>query len=197
MTNSMVGTHRDGAQAGPEHSLETIKRGRLLRATIFRYVLASTFMVCHSISVKFARIYPEPFEALVQLGLLTADEIAQIELRQGQLPYMSELFFIPIVWAQLTARKAFADGDFAPAPGSSDQAMLARLQETFRAFRSGCATALFSIYLPFPIMLSQVVTILCYSCVVSIISYHLRSTLYTPLCHDGEPLLLTRRRTSG
>ena len=37
------------------------------------------------------------------------------------------------------------------------------MQEALRAFRSGCATALFSVYLPFPILLSQVVTILCYS----------------------------------
>ena len=150
MTNSMVGA-RD-------------ERGRLLRATVFRYILATTFMVCHSISVKFVRVYPEPFQCLVQLGLLTSEEVGQIEVRKEELPYLSELYFIPIVWAQLTVRKAFTDGDFTL--GSSDQAMLARLQEALRAFRSGCATSLFSVYLPFPIMLSQVVTILCYSYIV-------------------------------
>jgi hypothetical protein len=34
------------------------ERGRLLRAAVFRYVLATTFMIFHSISAKFVLTYP-------------------------------------------------------------------------------------------------------------------------------------------
>jgi hypothetical protein len=99
MAHSMVGAHahdtlktRDGTAASNDP--ERAARGKLLRATVFRYILATVFMVCHSISVKFARLYPQPFECLVRLGLLTSQEIHQIELRHEKLPYLSELYFV-------------------------------------------------------------------------------------------------------
>ena len=55
------------------------ERGRLLRSTIFRYILATTFLVYNGTSAKFAMTYPDPFLALVKLGLLSEQEVEQLE----------------------------------------------------------------------------------------------------------------------
>ena len=176
MVNSMVGVHAHDPEANePCDSSagdQTTKaaRGKLLRATIARYILATCFMVCHSISAKFAQIYGEPYQGLVKLGLLSRHESAIIEHRKNTaLPYLSELHFIPTVWAQYTVRQAFKEGQFlhadqdAHVDAAADQSMLARLQEALKSFRSSNATVLFAGYLPFPTLLCQIVTFLTYA----------------------------------
>lgn len=129
---------------------EKVERGRVLRATIARYILATCFIVCHSISAKFARVYPgAPLDTMVRLGFLTPEEALTIEKRKDCLPYLSELHFIPTVWAQYVARQAYKEGQIIGADESTgDQGML------------------FTVYLPFPIMLCQVVTILTHSYII-------------------------------
>jgi len=47
--------------------------------------------------------------------------------------------------------------------------MLSRMQECLRKFRGNNAELLFSVYLPFPIMLCQVVTLLTYAYILLVI----------------------------
>ena len=71
-----------------------MSRGRVLRSTLARYILASCFIACTSVSPKFAKAYPgnpdpnpnsnpnwmakaypgKPTDQMVKLGLLTAEE---------------------------------------------------------------------------------------------------------------------------
>ena len=164
MCNGIIGAHEHDALPGTEAAQQKTV-GKTLRRTIARYILASCFIVCHSSSAKFQKTYPgPPLSSMVELGLLTQQETLLIKQRQDKLPYLSELHFIPTVWAQYVMRDAVNAGAFLGAGGGagSDFSMVARLQESLRSFRSGCATLLFSNYLPFPVLLSQVVTIMCY-----------------------------------
>jgi hypothetical protein len=97
MANSMIGMHPQDAGATPEK----VERGRVLRSAIARYILASCFIACSSVCPKFDKAYPgKPTDQMVKLGLLTGSEAETIEHRHDKLPYLAELHFIPIVWAQ-------------------------------------------------------------------------------------------------
>jgi len=69
------------------------------------------------------------------------------------------------------ARQAFKEGQVLgpTTDGAQEQSMLSRLQESLRRFRSSNADLLFSVYLPFPIMLCQVVTLLTYAYIILVV----------------------------
>jgi hypothetical protein len=133
-------------------------RGLLQRRTVFRYVLATNFLIFVGISEKFKKAYPDPFLSLVELGLLTDDECQSIQERFVAFPYLSELSFVPLVWAQETIRASFENAS----SSASEAAVAARVFESIRDFRGNCAAVLFEVYLPFPLLLSQLVTVLTY-----------------------------------
>jgi hypothetical protein len=101
---------------------------------------------------------------MVKLGILTEQEIRQVEQRYEVYPYLSELSLIPLAWAQQTIRTAFEEGQINPkdTSGVTDHTTLQFAIEAIRAYRTQCASVLFQVYLPFPLLLSQLVTILTY-----------------------------------
>jgi hypothetical protein len=85
------------------------ERGRLLRETLFRYLLATTFMVFHGCSAKFQQTYHDPFESLVKLGLLTEGEVMQIERRCQEFPYITEVSLVPLAWGMNIIQVAYKE----------------------------------------------------------------------------------------
>ncbi len=164
--NSVVG----GDDRGDEH----YARGLLLRSTIFRYILSTTFIAYHSSSSKFRHHYPKPYASLVELGLLTRDEVARIRARvDSAYPYLGECAFIPMTWATMTLREAFAQGQCyprveRPSPDTAVQplgyaAVVRDALQALHSYRRSYGTLLFEVYLPFPLLLSQLVTLTVYA----------------------------------
>ena len=142
-------------------------RGRLLRATCFRYVLASTFVCYHGVSTNMQRTYTDPYASLVRMGVLTGAEAASLRARHGEYPYLGELVFLPCAWAQQAVRAAYDSGDVFPrdraTPGMWTYTGAVRdAMEALTAYRGSCAAVLFQVYLPFPLLLSQLVTLCVY-----------------------------------
>ena len=145
--------------------------GHLARETMFRYVLASTFMCFHEASIKFRDVYPDRDQALVELALLTEAEAADIRKRRASVPYNSDLLFIPLLWATRYAATAYEDGEIYPRvnePAVRDRdptvvnVMVQDVLQSLRDYRTQCAKLVFAVYLPFPLMLQQLVTITVY-----------------------------------
>lgn len=147
------------------------EKGRLLRATIFRYILASIFLCFHGCSSMFSGAYSDPFRSLRKLALLTSEEVEQLEARFLEYPYLGELMFVPLVWAHQTLMEAVSDGMVCPAVlgGPSNDNAVATLCEMLKAQRVSCAALLFQAYLPFPLLLSQLVTLVTYLYVLLVI----------------------------
>ena len=55
--------------------------GQLLKRTIFRYILATTFQSYHASSSMFRSVYPQPWDTMKELGLLTDEEIKRIRTK--------------------------------------------------------------------------------------------------------------------
>ena len=64
-----------------EDERTTTARGLLLKQTIFRYILATTFQSYHASSTLFQRAYPTPWKAMEDLGLLTKEEVKRLRRR--------------------------------------------------------------------------------------------------------------------
>ncbi|GMH86030.1 hypothetical protein TL16_g10412 [Triparma laevis f. inornata] len=134
--------------------------GLARRKQVFRYLLATTFLVYHGISDKFKAAYPDPFDSLKKLGILNDFETEELERRFEEFPYLNELNFVPLAWCQKIITESFSlrtEQDW-----RADRSLLARVVESIRDFRQACANVLFEVYLPFPVFLSQLVTILTY-----------------------------------
>jgi hypothetical protein len=116
------------------------EEGRMQRRTVFRYVLATNFLIFVGISEKFKRAYgSNPFASLVKLGLLTAEEVRELETRFVRFPYLNELSFIPLVWAQDVVRRSFEGR------GDGGERISVRVIEAIREFRVNCAAVLFEV----------------------------------------------------
>ena len=143
-------------------------RGRLLRATCFRYVLASTFVCYHGVSANMQRTYPDPYASLVRLGVLTGAEAASLRARHdAAYPYLGELVFLPVAWAQQAVRDAYDSGDVYPRDRASPSmwtytGAVRDAMQALTGYRASCAAVLFQVYLPFPLLLSQLVTLCVY-----------------------------------
>ena len=159
--------------------------GRLLKKTIFRYILAATFLSYHSSSSLFRHAYPKSFTSMKQLGLLNDGEINQLRQRiQSDYPYPGEVSFIPLAWATMTLRKAFEDGQIYPdykhskthdideeVPISSQARTRSNAQyptavhialDAVHEYRRNYGSMLFEVYFAFPLLLSQLVTLVVY-----------------------------------
>ena len=150
--------------------------GIAFRRRIFRYVLTSTFCTYHACSSKFAVCYKKPYKTLVRLGLLTTAEAATLLKANGAYPYFGECAFLPLAWATQTLRNAAEQGHVGP-----DRVLIRDALESIRAYKAYCADLLFQVYLPFPLLISQLVTYTVYTYfLVSIIaSQNMESELRT------------------
>jgi hypothetical protein len=134
-------------------------------------------------------MYRDPYRNMVRLGLLTEAECEQIRSRYEEFPYLSELCHLPLVWANDVIRVAYEEGHIHPrrtvvkgphggdggdgavahdvlAGGGSDSnanTVISDLVKELRDYRITCVSVLFQAYLPFPLVLSQLVTILTYA----------------------------------
>ena len=71
-------------------------RGLLLKQTIFRYILATTFQSYHASSSLFRRAFPRPWDTMKELGLLTEEEVRRLRRKiDGDYPYPGEVSFVP------------------------------------------------------------------------------------------------------
>ena len=125
-------------------ALCSLQDGKLLRASMFRYILTANFMIFHSISAGFRREYPDPFLSLLDLGLLNKREVEEIRQRLDSFGSFSELTWVPLGWAQMTATKAFKEGQWhCQGHGQSTDLVM----EAIRSFRATCGGTLFQVHL--------------------------------------------------
>ena len=154
-------------------SSDLSKHGLLLKKTIFRYILACTFQSYHASSKLFQQKYPKPWLSMIQLGILTKTEVKQIRDRIDEYPYPGEVSFVPMAWACLTLRKAFEEGHIQPNhQGSNNRGHINSnvyptvvnvALKALHDYRLNYGSMLFEVYFPFPLYLSQLVTIVVYS----------------------------------
>jgi hypothetical protein len=140
-------------------------RGHLLKQTIFRYILATTFQCYHASSKMFQRRYPKPWESMVKLGLLTSEETQRMRDRISEYPYPGEVSFVPIAWATMTLRRAFLENQVMPnkSAGEAYPTIVELAMKALHDYRSQYGSLLFEVYFPFPLLLSQLVTLVVYS----------------------------------
>jgi bestrophin-2/bestrophin-3 len=140
------------------------ERGRVLKQTIFRYILATSFLLYHATSKMMQRKYREPWKTMVHLGLLTEEEVQRIRERVRDYPYPGEVSFVPLAWATLTIRQAFDDDQVVPkAKNNTYPFTVNTALKALQDYRSQCGSLLFEVYFPFPLLLSQLVTLVVYS----------------------------------
>jgi hypothetical protein len=156
-------------------------RGQLLKQTIFRYILATTFQSYYASSSLFRKAFLcRPWESMKELGLLTNEETRRLRRRiDGDYPYPGEVSFVPIAWATMTLRKAFEEGhvqpDYRPEATAAAGPTSSRtrsngqyptpVQIGFNAlhdYRRNYGSMLFEVYFAFPLLLSQLVTLTVY-----------------------------------
>ena len=100
--------------------------------------------------------------------MLTQEEIVRLRTKiDDDYPYYGEVSFVPMAWATMTLRKAFDEGHICPS-GSNDlkhsyPTVINFAIEALRDYRLQYGTMLFEVYFPFPLLLSQLVTIVTYS----------------------------------
>jgi hypothetical protein len=148
------------------------ERGLLLKQTIFRYLLATTFQSYHASSEMFKRAYPRPWKSMVDLGLLTNEEVTRLRTCiDGDYPYYGEVSFVPVAWATMTLRKVFEENLLIPRMPVSGgigvsgayPTVINMAMKALHDYRLQYGTMLFEVYFPFPLYLSQLVTIVTYS----------------------------------
>ena len=148
-------------------------RGLLLKQTIFRYILATTFQSYHASSEMFRHSYPHPWKSMEELGLLTQEEVTRLKTASDDnYPYYGELSFLPMAWATMVVRKVFEEGLMIPrqthanggsANGGSYPTVVNMAMKAVHDYRLQYGTMLFEVYFPFPLYLSQLVTVVTYA----------------------------------
>ena len=137
---------------------EQNKRGKLVKETLVRYVLSTTFITYHAASQKFRKLYPQPFQSLERLGLLTDHEIEEIKKRLHEFPSFGEIGFLPLLWSL----RIIYDFEITAKDGAANTVKKEAIK-MIHDYRQKCAALLFQMYLPFPLLLSQIVTITVYA----------------------------------
>lgn len=134
------------------------ERGQLLRVTMARYVLAATFLMYHGISSSFRDKYPEACSSLLRFGLLTEDEIKRIQRRHMVSGSLCELAWLPLGWARQTSSIAFREGQWHVIDGHSTD----DVEVALNAYGEQGLKTVWNVYLAFPLLLVQVVTVSLY-----------------------------------
>ncbi|MBN3311776.1 BEST1 protein, partial [Atractosteus spatula] len=127
-------------------------QGRLVRRTLMRYANLSGLLIYRSVSTAVYKRFPT-MEHLVQAGLMTAEELAQLQA----LPSAHSKFWVPCVWFVSLAQRARAEGRI-----NNDVALQAILNE-LNSLRTQCMKLYSYDWISLPLVYTQVVTVAVYS----------------------------------
>ena len=101
---------------------------------------------------------------------MTENEVKRIRDRVEEYPYPGEVSFIPMAWACLALRRAFEEGHIYPnqqgktiMSGQVYPTVVNVALKALHDYRLNYGSMLFQVYFPFPLLLSQLVTIVVYS----------------------------------
>ncbi|KAJ8249151.1 hypothetical protein GJAV_G00231730 [Gymnothorax javanicus] len=139
---SLVGAHVRGED----------EAARLMRRTLMRYVNLSGVLIYRSISTAVYKRFPT-MEHLVQAGLMTAEELKQLEV----LPSSHSKFWVPCMWFVNLAMRARTEGRI-----NNDVALTAILNE-LNSLRSQCMKLYSYDWISLPLVYTQVATVAVYS----------------------------------
>uniref|UniRef100_A0AAY4DJG6 Bestrophin homolog n=1 Tax=Denticeps clupeoides TaxID=299321 RepID=A0AAY4DJG6_9TELE len=139
---ALVGGHVRGEDEG----------GRLTRRTLMRYANLSGVLIYRSVSTAVYKRFPT-MEHLVQAGLMTAEELRQLE----DLPSPHNKFWVPCTWFVNLALRARTEGRI-----NNDVALTALLAE-LNTVRSQCMKLYSYDWISLPLVYTQVVTVAVYS----------------------------------
>ncbi|XP_017556702.1 LOW QUALITY PROTEIN: bestrophin-1 [Pygocentrus nattereri] len=139
---ALVGGHVRGADEG----------ARLIRRSLVRYANLSGVLIYRSISTAVYKRFPT-MEHLVQAGLMTVEELRQLE----ELPSPHNKFWVPCMWFVSLALRARTEGRI-----NNDVALTAILNE-LSTLRSQCMKLYSYDWISLPLVYTQVVTVAVYS----------------------------------
>ncbi|XP_036432301.1 bestrophin-2 [Colossoma macropomum] len=139
---ALVGGHVRGADEG----------ARLIRRSLVRYANLSGVLIYRSISTAVYKRFPT-MEHLVQAGLMTVEELRQLE----ELPSPHNKFWVPCMWFVSLALRARTEGRI-----NNDVALSAILNE-LSTLRSQCMKLYSYDWISLPLVYTQVVTVAVYS----------------------------------
>ncbi|TRY96000.1 hypothetical protein DNTS_002160 [Danionella cerebrum] len=125
---------------------------RLVRRSLMRYANLSGILIYRSVSTAVYKRFPT-MSHLVQAGLMTAEELSQLE----QLPSPHNKFWVPCMWFVSLAMRARSEGRI-----NNDVAMTAILNE-LNTLRSQCMRLYGYDWISLPLVYTQVVTVAVYS----------------------------------
>ncbi|KAJ8402959.1 hypothetical protein AAFF_G00362730 [Aldrovandia affinis] len=125
---------------------------RLVRRTLMRYINLSGVLIYRSISTAVYKRFPT-MEHLVQAGLMTAEELRQLEA----LPSTHSKFWVPCMWFVSLTMRARTEGRI-----NNDVALTAILNE-LNSLRSQCMKLYSYDWISLPLVYTQVVTVAVYS----------------------------------
>ncbi|XP_051548653.1 bestrophin-1-like [Myxocyprinus asiaticus] len=139
---ALVSGHVRGADEGT----------RLIRRSLVRYANLSGILIYRSVSTAVYKRFPT-MGHLVQAGLMTAEELRQLE----ELPSPHNKFWVPCMWFVSLAMRARSEGTI-----NNDVAMTAILNE-LNTLRSQCMRLYGYDWISLPLVYTQVVTVAVYS----------------------------------
>ncbi|XP_059402471.1 bestrophin-2-like [Carassius carassius] len=140
--SALVSGHVRGADEG----------ARLIRRSLMRYANLSGILIYRSVSTAVYKRFPT-MSHLVQAGLMTAEELKQLE----ELPSPHNKFWVPCMWFVSLAMRARSEGRI-----NNDVAMTAILNE-LNTLRSQCMRLFGYDWISLPLVYTQVVTVAVYS----------------------------------
>jgi len=150
---------------------ETKETARMVRRTVIRYCMLAYILCIRQLSVRLMKRFPT-MDDLVNTGIVYTDEVMRIG-EEGSANIFDSNWWIPIKWAIEIMNNAQKEGLVQNAPGYSH--MMGRLSE----FRSALAEVATYVYLPVPLVYTQVV--------------HLAVYVYFAVSLIGEQWIIWRR----
>ncbi|XP_023675470.2 bestrophin-2 [Paramormyrops kingsleyae] len=139
---ALVGGHVRGADDA----------ARLVRRTLMRYANLSGVLIYRSVSTAVYKRFPT-MEHLVQAGLMTAEELRQLEA----VPSPHSKFWVPCMWFVSLALRSRSEGRI-----NNDVALSAILNE-LNTLRTQCMKLYSYDWISLPLVYTQVVTVAVYS----------------------------------
>ncbi|MFT7806967.1 bestrophin-2-like [Arapaima gigas] len=139
---ALVGGHVRGAD----------ETSRLVRRTLVRYANLSGVLIYRSVSTAVYKRFPT-MEHLVQAGLMTPEELRQLEA----LPSPHSKFWVPCMWFVSLALRARTEGRI-----NNDVSLTAILNE-LNTLRTHCMKLYSYDWISLPLVYTQVVTVAVYS----------------------------------
>ena len=127
---------------------------RMVRRTVIRYCLLAYILCIRQLSVRLKKRFPT-IDELVKTGIVRHDEVSRIGDEECTNVFLSN-WWMPLKWSIEILNKAKDDGLVPNAPGYSH--MLGKLS----VFRSSLSEVATYVYLPVPLVYTQVVHLAVY-----------------------------------